>query len=116
MQAEREGPGWLRKLKAWRPAGMGHRKALKIVYVVVVIGVLPATLILALRDPVQLMAASGIVATIHTPFIIIPALVVNYRLPEPARPGLFYMSAMGVAGLFYTGFAVLYFASLSGSL
>ena len=114
-QAERREPRLLRVLTSWRPEGMRHRKALKILYVVAVTGILPALVILIVHDPVRIMSISGIVATAHTPFIIIMTLLLNRRLPEEGRPGAFYTAAMGLAAVFYAGFAVLYFANLAGA-
>ena len=113
-QAEHGGPGWLRAMTAWRPDAMGPRRALKIVYALVVAGVLPAAVIVVVQDPVAIMSVSGIVATIHTPFIVFATLALNRRLPQVGRPGPVVQAALGLAGVFYTLFASAYFADLLG--
>lgn len=113
-QAERRGPRWLRLLTAWRPESMRPRQALEIGYAVVVTGLLPAAVIVIVRDPVRIMSASGIVATAHTPFIVITTLLLNRKLPEPGRPGRFYTATTALAGAFYSVFALLYFADRAG--
>ncbi len=115
-QAERGGPRWLRAMTSWRPESIGPRKALKIVFAVVVGGLLPAAVIVAVRDPVAIMSVSGIVATIHTPFIVLTTLALNRRLPAVGRPSRAVNAAMGLAGIFYTVFAGLYFGDLLGLL
>lgn len=92
-----------------------RRRSLKRLFIVVVTGLLPAAIILAFDDPVQIMSASGIIAAVHTPFIVLTALFVNRtRLPQALRPGLFYSMAMLASGLFYLGFATLYFLQQAG--
>lgn len=87
---------------------------LKARFAVIVTGVLPALVIVVVRDPVTIMAASGIVATIHTPFIVFATLAVNHQLPRAVRPGAVTRGVLIVAGVFYTAFAGLYFASMAG--
>jgi hypothetical protein len=113
-QAEKDRPPWLKRLIGWRPAGMGPRQALKILFAISVTGALPALVVAVFRNPVAIMSASGIVATIHTPFIVFTTLAVNRRIPKPLRPGAISTGLLVVAGLFYTVFAVLYFADLLG--
>jgi hypothetical protein len=60
------------------------------------------------------MSVSGIVATLHTPFIVFATLALNRRLPEVGRPGPLVQSVLGLAGLFYTVFAGFWFADLFG--
>ena len=92
-----------------------QRRTLKRLFIIVVTGVLPVAVVLAFDDPVQIMSASGIIAAVHTPFIVLTALFVNRtRLPPALRPGLFYSLAMLVSGLFYLGFATLYVVQLAG--
>ncbi|KKN99179.1 Nramp family divalent metal transporter [Pseudohongiella sp.] len=94
---------------------MFKRRSLKRLFIVVVTGLLPVLIILAFDNPVQIMSASGIIAAVHTPFIVLAALFVNCtRLPQALRPGLFYAMAMLASGLFYLGFAALYFLQLAG--
>lgn len=113
-QAERDGPRWLRAMTGWRPGSMGPRLALKILYALVVAALLPAVVIVVVRDPVAIMSASGIVATVHTPFIVFATLAVNRRLPHVGRPGPVVQAALGMAGAFYTAFAGFWFADLLG--
>ena len=91
------------------------RRTFKRLFIVVVTGVVPVGIVLVFENPVQIMSASGIIAAVHTPFIVLTALFVNRtRLPQTLRPGLFYSLAMLVSGLFYLGFAALYFVQLAG--
>ena len=90
-----------------------HRRSLKRAFIVLVTGLVPVIIILVFEDPVQIMSASGIIAAVHTPFIVLTALFVNRsRLPAALRPGLFYSGVMLLSGLFYLGFAVLYLVQL----
>lgn len=107
---------WLQRLTGWRPAWMGPRQALKILFAVSVTGLAPAAAIVAVRDPVVIMSVSGIVATIHTPLIVFATLAVNRRIPDALRPSTTSMVLLGFAGLFYAGFAAAYFADLLGLL
>lgn len=85
------------------------RRYLKRLFVVSITGVIPIGIILAFKDPVAVMSASGIIAALHTPFIALAALYVNRtRLQTELRPGLFITLSMGAAGLFYLGFAGVY--------
>ena len=115
-EAETTPPAWLDRLVGWRPASMGPRQALKILFAVTVTGVVPALVVGVVRDPIAIMSASGIVATIHTPLIVFATLAVNRRIPATLRPGRASIVLMGLAGLFYTLFAGLYFADLAGLL
>lgn len=87
------------------------RSVFKRFYILTVTGIIPAIIILLFKDPVKVMSASGIIAAVHTPFIVFVALYVNLtRLPKPLRPSGFFVVSTGFAGLFYFAFAVLYFA------
>ena len=107
---------WLRPFIGWRPASMGPRQALKILFAITVTGLAPAAVIVVVRDPIAIMSVSGIVATLHTPFIVFATLAVNRRIPEALRPGTASILLLGIAGLFYSVFAGLYFADLGGLL
>lgn len=115
-QGEVTPPRWLRPLVAWRPASMGPRQALKILFAASVTGLAPAAVIVAVRDPIAIMSASGIVAALHTPFIVFATLAVNRRIPGELRPGPASTVVLGFAGLFYALFAALYLADLAGLL
>ena len=89
-----------------------NRLALKRLYILLITFVVPVFIVLAFRDPVAVMSASGIIAAVHTPFIVFTALLVNMTmLPKELKPGLFSRIGMLLAGLFYFGFAVLYFVA-----
>jgi len=93
------------------------RRNLKRLYIVAVTGLVPVGILLVASDPVRVMSLSGIIAAMHTPFIVLLALWVNRRqLPLGLRPGLASTIAMTVAGLFYLIFAVLYLLDLFGWL
>jgi hypothetical protein len=107
-------PAWVLRPLRHRPDSMALRRAVKVAFAVVVTGLLPALVVVVVRDPVTIMSASGVIATIHTPFIVLTTLAVNRRIPGPLRPGAVSTGLLGLAGLFYSGFAVLYFADLVG--
>ncbi|WP_347330444.1 Nramp family divalent metal transporter [Marinimicrobium locisalis] len=112
--------GWITGTLTWlgRVTGlpMLERRYLKRLFVVTVTGVVPITIILLFDDPVAVMSASGIIAAVHTPFLALVAIYINRtRLPASLRPGWFTSFSMAVSGLFYLGFAALYFWSLTGS-
>ncbi|MGM0518802.1 MAG: Nramp family divalent metal transporter [Campylobacterota bacterium] len=78
-------------------------------YIVLITGIIPFIIIVIFKDPVKIMSASGIIAAIHTPFIVITAIAVNRRfLPKQFAPSWFMYLMMGSSGLFYLGFAFLY--------
>jgi Mn2+/Fe2+ NRAMP family transporter len=73
-------------------------------------GLLPAAVIVVVGNPVTIMAASGVVAAVHTPFIVVLILLVNSRsLPRSLRPGRASIAGLVAAGLFYGTFAVTRF-------
>lgn len=100
------------KLGSWIRLDFFQRKKLKRLYVLSITGIAPAIILLVFKDPVQVMSVSGIIAALHTPFIVMISLWVNRRLlPKDLRPGLFSSSAMILSGMFYMVFAVLYFVN-----
>jgi hypothetical protein len=112
---------WGASFLAWverrTPSPVLQRRSLKRAFIVLVTGLVPIIIILVFEDPVQIMSASGIIAAVHTPFIVLTALFVNLsRLPEALRPGLVYSAVMLLSGLFYLGFAVLYCIQLAGAI
>ncbi|MGV0873658.1 Nramp family divalent metal transporter [Mycolicibacterium sp. XJ879] len=111
---DKSGGGWPERLTRWRPKSMGTRRALKIMFVVTFTCTFPAIVVVVVQDPVQIMSASGIVAALHTPFIVLATLAVNRAIPDPLRPNRVSMGLLGFAGLFYTAFALLYFANMLG--
>lgn len=54
-QAEGAPRPWLRRLIGWRPSAMGPRQALKILFAITITGVIPAIVVVAVRDPVTIM-------------------------------------------------------------
>lgn len=110
------GPRWFCALVERRPEGMNPRRAIKSLFAIVVVGIAPAIVIAVVRDPVAIMSVSGIVATLHTPFIVFGTLAVNRRLPPVGRPSRTMQLLLGASGVFYTCFAVAYFADLLGLL
>ena len=84
------------------------RRRLKRLFVLVVTGALPAGVYLLVRDPVEIMSLSGVVAAAHTPFIVLLILIVNRRhLPKGLAPGVFSTLLLAAAGLYYLGVSAL---------
>ncbi|MEX0827360.1 MAG: divalent metal cation transporter, partial [Haliea sp.] len=109
--------GWAYQLMDWSASRTGwsllERRNLKRLFIVSITGIVPALIILLFEDPVQVMSASGIIAALHTPFIVLTALLVNLRrLPVEHRPSLFFIGAMTLAGVFYLVFGCVYLWSL----
>lgn len=91
------------------------RRNLKRLFIVSITGVIPAVIVLVFKDPVKVMSASGIIAAVHTPFIVITALMVNLmRLPKALKPNPVYVLLMTLSGLFYLIFAVVYLWNMGG--
>lgn len=91
-----------------------NRRNLKRLFILTTTGIIPALILLVFKDPVKVMSASGIIAALHTPFIVLTALLVNLlRLPEAHKPGRFYVGSMSLAGIFYLVFAGIYLSSLA---
>lgn len=112
--------GWAYRLMAGGDGAGGwsllDRRKLKRFFILTITGVIPALIILVFEDPVQVMSASGIIAALHTPFIVLTALLVNMRrLPVEHRPGIFYVCSMALAGVFYLVFGGIYVWSLAAS-
>lgn len=97
------------------PWPLFERHWLKRFYIIIVTGLIPIIILIFFKDPVKVMSVSGIIAAAHTPFIALIALYVNRsRLPNSLRPGIGATGAVGLAGIFYLGFAVIYLLSLFG--
>ena len=76
-------------------------------------GLAPIVVVLLVRDPVTIMSASGIVAALHTPFIVALIAWVNRRqLPESLRPGSVVTAAMVLSAVFFAGVGTLQLLSL----
>nr|WP_255768813.1 Nramp family divalent metal transporter [Maritalea mediterranea] len=113
----KETPRWMKPMVFWRPPSMTCRQALKIFYLVGVTGITSTMLILMIGDPVKIMSFSGIIAAVHTPFIVFTTFALNLKLPEEVRPNGVFNFLMLAAGLFYGVFMVLYVLNfLSGSM
>ncbi len=85
------------------------RRHLKRIFVITITGLVPIAIVLAFKNPVKVMSASGIIAAMHTPFIALSALYVNRtRLPKTLQPSLMVTIFMVAAGIFYLGFAGVY--------
>lgn len=94
----------------WR---LGDRRTLKRLYVLVPTGLAPIVVVLVVRDPVTIMSVSGIVAALHTPFIVALIAWVNRRqLPVSLRPGMIVTSAMVLSAVFFAGVGTLQLLSL----
>lgn len=111
----KEMPGWMKPLIFWRPTSMGYRQALKIFYLVVVTGLVSTALILTIGDPVKIMSFSGIIAAVHTPFIVFTTFALNRNLPDGIKPSVITNTLMLIAGLFYAVFMVLYLLNFLSS-
>lgn len=97
---------WLQE-RTGRP--MLQRGNIQRIYLLSITGAIPVTIIAVFEDPVGVMSVSGIVAAIHTPFIVLLTLYVNRsRLPEGIRPNLASTLGIAAAGVFYLGFAGVY--------
>lgn len=87
------------------------RRALQKLFVATVTGLAPAALYLAVRDPVAIMSASGVIGAAHTPFIAALILFANRRaLPKGLRPGPLSTGLLALAGLYYLALSVMRFA------
>lgn len=115
----RKRTGWAYSTVQAFEKATGHsllkRRNLKRLFIVSITGVIPAVIVLLFQDPVKVMSASGIIAAIHTPFIVITALMVNLtRLPKTLKPNPIHVLLMALSGLFYLIFAVIYLWNLTG--
>lgn len=111
--------GWAYRTLTWLGNLFGvalfQRRNLKRLFIITVTGLIPALIILIFKDPVKVMSASGIIAATHTPFIVLTALLVNLlRLPRALKPHPFYIAMMGLSGVFYLLFAVVYLLNFFG--
>jgi Mn2+/Fe2+ NRAMP family transporter len=109
-------PPRVARVLSLRPGNMSIDRAIRIVFALSVTCIIPAVVVIVVRDPVAIMSASGIIATLHTPLIVFATLAVNRRLPEQVRPGAVFCGLLALAGVFYSAFAGLYFANLLGLL
>ncbi|MGX5913894.1 Nramp family divalent metal transporter [Aliidiomarina sp. Khilg15.8] len=111
--------GWFIEFFRWFEKRTGRklftRIALKRIFILLITFVAPVTIVLIFKNPVAVMSASGIIAAVHTPFIVFTALLVNRTmLPKGLRPGILSTVLMALSGLFYSAFACLYLFNLLG--
>lgn len=98
----------------WR-ARLRQRRFLHRIAVIVAVTAAPLVVLWVVQDPVQILSIGGIVTAVHTPVFVALTLYVNRRhLPRALAPGPVLIGAMVLAGVFYGGFAVLFFADLFG--
>ncbi|AHC16695.1 Nramp family divalent metal transporter [Salinispira pacifica] len=89
-----------------------NRNVLKRWYIGLITGVVPVVILLIFKDPVAIMSASGIIAAVHTPFIVFTAFAaIRIQLPLEHRPGWFSSVSMILAGMFFLVFAAVYIFS-----
>ncbi|WP_372623581.1 Nramp family divalent metal transporter [Falsiroseomonas sp.] len=105
----------------WRERGgwagwlLGDREHLKNAYAVVATAAVPLAIFFVVRKPVEILSVGGIVAAAHTPVVVFLTLWLNRRhLPASLRAGWTMTCVAAAAGLFFTAFAVIYFADLAG--
>lgn len=101
----------------WRRAGglLSDRRRLKNAYAIGATAVLPLAVLVVARRPVDLLSIGGIVAAAHTPVLVFLTLYLNRtQIPPELQAGRLMFWATAAAGLFFLGFACLYFADLLG--
>ncbi len=102
-------------LKQWSFSTLRDREKLKNGYAIWVTAILPLIVFFIVRDPVDILSVGGVVTTVHTPVVVFLTLYLNrVQLPKALRPGWFSLICMVLSGLFFTGFAILYFLDLFG--
>lgn len=107
---QREGSGGGR----WRER-LRDQMFLRRVATVVVVTLAPLIVLWAVRDPVTILDVGGIITAIHTPVFIVLTLIVNRRsVPKDLRAGWPITVLMVLAGVFYLGFGLFFFADLFG--
>lgn len=100
--------------RPWRDR-LRSRRFLHRTAVVVAVTLAPLAVLWLVQDPVAILSVGGIVTAVHTPVFVVLTVYVNRRhLPPRLRPGPVMVTAMVLAGIFYTGFAVLFFTDLLG--
>jgi Mn2+/Fe2+ NRAMP family transporter len=102
-------------LQQWVFAKLSNKEWLKNSYAIWVTAILPLIVFFLVRDPVDILSVGGVVTTVHTPVVVFLTLYLNrVQLPQALRPGWFSLIFMVLSGLFFTGFAILYFLDLFG--
>jgi len=88
---------------------------LKVVILVGVLTVIPATTYLLVGNPVQLLQLAGGIEAIHIPLVTGLVLYLNRKaLPTPLQASDISFWGTVLAGLFFGGFAVIYLLQLVG--
>lgn len=78
-------------------------------YVLVLMGVLPALLFFILPEPVTFLVVAGIIEAIHIPVVTAATLYMNRRLLPPGlRPSAVTSAVLAIAAAFFAIFAVYY--------
>ena len=89
-------------------------KRLQRIYLSTILGVLPMALYLVVGEPVMLLKFAGAIEALQIPILVGFVLYLNLKkLPTPLKPSFFSIAGTAAAGLFFMGFAVLYFMGLS---
>lgn len=97
-----------------REGRLADQTFLKRAAAIVLLGIVPAGLFLLRGEPVILLQVAGIIEAIHIPFVAAVTLWINKTLlPAPLRPGLVSTGLTALAGLFFAGFAGVYFWTLA---
>lgn len=92
-----------------------NKAFLQKVFVIVLLGILPAILYLVTGEPVGLLKVAGVIEACHIPVVAILILYINRtQLPQDLKPSTFSSIATGIAGLTFVAFAVVYILSLAG--
>ncbi|MDM9379763.1 Nramp family divalent metal transporter [Chlorogloeopsis sp. ULAP01] len=102
-------------LQQWVFSKLSNQEWLKNSYAIWITAILPLIVFFLVREPVDILSVGGVVTTVHTPVIVFLTLYLNRtQLPEQLQPGWFSLTFMVLSGLFFTGFAILYFLDLFG--
>jgi Mn2+/Fe2+ NRAMP family transporter len=100
---------------SWLASKLRNREWLKNIYAIWIAAIVPLIIFFLVRDPVDILSVGGVVTTIHTPVVVFLTLYLNRKqLPESLRPGWFSLTFMILSGVFFSGFAILYFLDLFG--
>ncbi|WP_150460132.1 Nramp family divalent metal transporter [Nesterenkonia ebinurensis] len=92
-----------------------HRTFLYRGAVIIAVTAAPLAVLWVVQDPVDILGIGGIVTAVHTPVFVALTLYINHKhLPKKLAPGKVVTTMMVLAGVFYTGFALLFFADLAG--
>ena len=77
-------------------------------FVIVVTGILPALLFLVVGEPLTLLVIAGAIEAAHIPVVALMTIILNRRLlPTDLRPSPASLAMVGVAIVFFAGFAIV---------